>query len=461
MSTIREQLTKYKEGSVPELWAISFPLILSMLSNNFMIFIDRLLLAKYDTSAMNAAVVAGLIFSIFSYGTMGIAAASEIFVGQFNGAKKLKKIGEPVWQTIWFSLFTSFLFFPLAFFAGPIFIPNPEYVADGIPFFKWMMIFGPTYPLMTALSSFFVGRGRTKLVMVTTVISNILNILLDFVLIFGVTNFIPPLGAKGAAIATGVAQTFQVLVLFIVFLRKRHRDIHGTGEWKFKPKLFLQAFSIGLPTAFSSIIELSAWGFMVQILTSVSESHITIYSIGDSFFVLLTFGFWGLQKGITSLVANYIGANREEMITQCLRSGLKVVLGIMLVFTIPLLFFPELLVQQFLSVESTDVLNEELMQHGVTAIRWLWVYFVLDAISWLLSGILTATGDTKFVMLMNGVSAWAFSILPTYICVTYLNAPPSITWVLCALYALLNTTSFYLRYRSKRWGVEQPLHALT
>src|SRR5687767_7282451 len=106
------QLTHYKEGSVKELWAISFPLILSMLSINVMIFIDRLILAKYDTRAMNAAVVAGLIFSIFQYGMMGIAGVSEVFVGQFNGAQKLRRIGEPIWQMIWFALLTIFIFIP-------------------------------------------------------------------------------------------------------------------------------------------------------------------------------------------------------------------------------------------------------------------------------------------------------------------------------------------------------------
>lgn len=459
MSNFRGKLTRYSEGSIQELWAISFPLILSVLSINTMIFLDRLILAKYDTRAMNAAVVAGLVFSIFQYGAMGIAAISEVFVGQCNGAKKFRKIGEPVWQMIWFSLMTCLLFVPLGLYAGPLFIPNPEYVADGIPFFKWMMLFGPAFPLVAALSSFFVGRGRVKLVMSTTILSNVLNVCLDFLLIFGVDGLFDPLGAKGAAIATGVAQTMQAIVLLAVFLRKKHQLTHGTGHWQFKPKLFYQEICVGVPSALSSIIELSAWSMLAQILTSVSEAHITLFSIGDSFFVLFTFGFWGLQKGITTVVSNYIGANREEMIGPCLRSGVKIVLGIMLVFTIPLFFFPEVLAKQFLNEEA--LLNEELMGHATLAMRWLWVYFMLDAMAWLITGVLTAAGDTKFVMMMNGVSAWVFSVIPTYFFVVYMDGSPVVTWILCALYGFLNSLCFYLRYRSKRWAQELPLHAMT
>lgn len=454
------RLTRHSEGSVKELWAISFPLILSMLSINVMTFVDRLILAKYDTHAMNSAVVAGLVFSIFQYGAMGIAAVSEVFVGQYNGAEKFNKIGVPVWQMIWFSLMTALLFIPLGLFCGKWFISNPEYFADGVPFFKWMMIFGPFFPMCTALSSFFVGRGSVKLVMVTTILSNILNVLLDFLLIFGISNVLPPLGASGAAIATGISQASQVILLLVVFLQKRFRNSHGTGEFGFKPSLFWQELKIGIPSAMSSIIELTAWSFLAQLLASVSEAHITIFSIGDSFFVLFAFAFWGLQKGITTVVANYLGANREKLVGACLRSGIIIVIAIMLLFTIPLFMYPEMLVKQFLNPHATLQVNEELMNFAATAMRWLWVYFMLDAISWLICGVLTAAGDTKFVMIMNSISAWIFSIIPTYFVVQYLGGSPVVTWILCAIYGLLNSMSFFVRYRSRRWVRTEPLHAL-
>lgn len=472
-------LTSRKEGSIGELLTISLPLILSVLSTNIMCFFDRLILSQYNVHALNAAVVAGMVFGFFQYGAISIAAISEVFVGQFNGARKFQRLGEPVWQMIWFSAMTALVFFPMGLFAGPYLIPNPEYVLDGIPYFKWLMIFGPTAALDAALSAFFIGRGQVKLVMMITILSNLMNIALDYVLIFGGENMqailmkgfvsqlpqgffserlmeicvacdlgrIPALGATGAAIATGVAQLLQTVILMLIFLSPHHRLHHGTGTWQFKPKLFFQSIKIGLPSALSSIAELSAWCVLSQILTRAGDSHITIYSIGDSFFILFGCGFWGLQKGIISLVANYLGAHKEENVRACLRSGVKLVVGIMLVLTIPLIFFPNFLVECFLNGDSNSLLSEEMLSDGVSAIRWLWVYFMMDAISWLLCGVLTASGDTKFVMVMNSISAWFFCVIPIYIFVGVLEGSPVLTWKFCALYGLFNVVCFTFRYR--------------
>ncbi len=460
MINYRGQLTRYTEGSVQELWTISYPLILSIFSVNIMIFFDRLILARYNTNSMNAAVLAWLMFSIFQLAAIGIAAIAEVFVGQYNGAKKFKKMGEPVWQMIWFALMTSCIFIPLGLFAGPLLIASPDYMVDGVPFFKVLMLFGPTFPIVAAVSSFFIGRGRVKLVMFTSVLSNILNIILDFVLIFGIEGFVPALGAKGAALATGIAQTIQAIILLSVFLRRRHREIHGTNQWRFKPKLFLNALRVGVPSALANFMDAIAWSVLVQILASISVDYVTVFTIGDSFFVLFVVGFLGLQKGITAVAANYIGANREEVLAKTLRSGVRVVLMIMLFLSIPLIFFSETLTELFFNQDPSLMLNEALKNQVAVAMRWLWIYFMFDAISWMISGVLVAAGDTKFVMLMNSASAWVFAVIPTAICVYCFDTPPVITWIMWAMYGFLNAVCFFIRYKNKRWNIEQPLHAL-
>lgn len=457
MINIRGQLTQYTEGSVRELWTISYPLILGVLSGNGLLFLDRILLAKYNMQAMNAAVVAWLVFGVFQYGTMGVAAISEIFVGQYNGADKIQKIGAPVWQMIWFSLITSLLFIPIGIFAESFFIPYSDYMIDGAAFFRILMLFGPIFPLVAALSSFFVGQGQVKLVMITTILSNTLNILLDYLLIFGINDLLPALGASGAAIATGIAQTFQAIMLFVIFLKRKHRNLHGTNQWYFNPKLFWHMLKIGFPRSLSDILSAIAWGVLPQILVLASEAHITVYSIGDSFYVLLGFGFWGLQKGITTVAANYIGANREEILTQSLRSGIKIVLVMMLILAIPVFLLPDRLAEIFLNQKNSTLFSEEIRHYLATSIRWLWLYFLFDGVAWLFHGVLVAAGDTKFIMLLSSISPWVFSILPTYITIIYLKADPTATWILSVIYGGLNAACLLLRYKKKQWIAEQPL----
>src|SRR5690349_19218751 len=101
------KLTKHPIGSLKEIWTISWPLMLGLLSGSFMLFADRLLLARYSTAALNACATSGMA----SYALMIIplitAGISEVFVGRCNGANQMQEVGKPVWQMIWLSLLAT------------------------------------------------------------------------------------------------------------------------------------------------------------------------------------------------------------------------------------------------------------------------------------------------------------------------------------------------------------------
>lgn len=87
--------------------------------------------------------------------------------------------------------------------------------------------------LSGALSAFYIGQGQVKFVTCVMGISNLINIGLDMVFIFGWEPIVPSMGVKGAALATGIAQTSQALILGCNFLNARNRKRKGTGRWHF------------------------------------------------------------------------------------------------------------------------------------------------------------------------------------------------------------------------------------
>ncbi len=120
-------LTRHPEGSVRELWAISLPLMISTLASLFMIFTDRIFLAHYSIGALNASVTAGTLAWALMAGVGMIAAMSEVFVAQYNGARHYKRLGIPVWQMIWFALFSILFFLPLAMWFSPLIFGGERY----------------------------------------------------------------------------------------------------------------------------------------------------------------------------------------------------------------------------------------------------------------------------------------------------------------------------------------------
>lgn len=444
-----QTLTKHPEGSIGELWAISYPLMLSALSGTIMLFIDRLVLARYATESMNAAAAASMFFFIVQFGTISIAAIAEVFVGQYNGAKQYLRVREPVWQMIWFSLLTACLFWPIAYFAPSYVIPA-NYINEGSSFLVILLLFGPLFPLNAALSAFFIGQGKTHIVTKAVVLGSLVTLVLDCLLIFGIEGLVPEMGTTGAGIATGIGQLTGSIMLFGFFLTKHNRLHYLTHKPTWNLNLLMKCLKIGLPSSFGHIIAITGWTFLIFVLSDTSAEHLTILTITQAIWVLFSFITDGLQKGVTAVASNYLGAKRPKKIHDVLKTSFKLSLVLLFFMAIPLLVFPDIFVQAFLP-EGVTTLDKSFMPIVEISLGWLWFAFCFDVLAWSISGVLTAGGDTRFIMLANGIGTWAFGIAPIYYFVYLEGFSPGWINILVSGQMILITSMFYLRYRANHW----------
>lgn len=447
--TVKKGLTPFPQGSMRELWAISFPLMISLMSVSIMLFLDRLFLSHYSLEALNASGNAGMMVQLSQFWVIATVSIAEVFVGRFNGAGKYEKLGQPVWQMIWFSIATILWFIPLGAFAGPYLFHQNGYADLEIQFFSYLMFFAPFAALSGALSAFYIGRGRVKFVTFIMALSNLINIGLDIVLIFGVDSWVPAYGIAGAAVATGIAQTCQAVIFFMAFIRKRNRALHGTGRWQFNKHLFKKCLDIGIPNAIAHSLELLAWVLIFHLMTQLGSDYITVVTISQSIFFLFTFMTEGVSKGAMAIAANFIGSKQHDLIWKLLRSGFKLYLIAFLLLGGILVGYPELLISLFLA--KGDALSPATKETLQAACFWVWLFFLFDGINWFFIGLLTAAGDTKFIMKVGGAGPWLVALLPIYIFVFQMGAPADVTWMLIAFYGIASTCIYFWRFRSERW----------
>jgi len=452
MNTTQEfkPLTKYKPGSTRELWSICLPMMLTSITTTLMYFCDRIILARYSIDAMNACVTAWMASAVPSFAVFGIAAISEVFVGQYNGAKRYGELAAPVWQMIYFSLMMGVLFVPMGLFAGPWVIPD-AYEAWGVPYFVWVMSFSWLFALIGALSGFFIGQGKAKIVFVVATFGNAVNIGLDIVFVFGVPGFIPEMGAKGAAIATVIAQSIQATILFTLFLRKDDRRLRGSSDMRFKPALFKECMRVGVPVAIAHGMEVLAWTLLIDLVAIQSELHMVVFAICQSVFIFFAFVSEGFQKGVTAVAANYIGAKAWEYIPKMFRSGVRLCTMVLLVLLIPCIFYPDVIVNAFLVEELQSYSYEELQSLFQIAFVGVWLAMFFEQLAWLSIGVILGAGDTRFLMIMMGLVAWFGGFLPVGIGLHIFHAGPLFAPLMLVFYTICNSTCFYLRYRSGRW----------
>lgn len=449
MNTTYKPLTIYREGGIRELLYIALPLIMVTFSTQFMLFCDRIILARYSTLAMSAACSAGTVFSVFQLSIISIAAISEVFVGQYNGAQQYHKIATAVWQMIWFSLASIIIYLPFGLYGAFTFVP-PELLHEGAPYYRILMYCCPLYGIIAALSAFYVGRGKVRLVTLITITGDLLNILLDFLLIFGYKDLISSLGTAGSAIATNISQGVITVSLFLCFLHKKNRQKYHTHHPRFNWAVLKKSFIVGFPNALGHMIEISAWAFLFHVVSWESTAQVIVLSIGQNIFLLFQFMSEGLTKAITTITANFIGAQKWHYIKKGFKSALIVHIGILCVIGIPTFLFPECLAKLFLH----NVTQED--YHAYRAViqenmAWMWIYLLFDGFVWVIVGILTAGGDTKFIMMITSTTVWITVIIPIYLITRYYDPPLSLCWQVTAAYGFINFIIFFGRYASKRW----------
>lgn len=450
-----------QSASLRQLWKLSYPLMISFLSLFAMVFVDRIFLSFYSTAALNAATSAGTFSWSLILGFSTLAGLSEVFVAQYNGAKQYHLLGQPIWQMIWFSLLSSIFFIPAGYFLAEPLYGSFNLTNYELQYFRYTMFLSPAPVLLAALSAFFIGQGKTGIIKWLGLIGNVVNIFFDWILIFGIPGLIPSMGVKGACLATFIGISVQIGILLYLFLSKENQNHFGTKNWKFDFQSFYLCIKVGMPPAVFAFIELFGWSIFYSMMTKVSETHILVSSICQSILLLFVFFGLGLEKGAAVIAGNLLGAKKEDKLTELFYSGIKLMVLFSIILFCSFIFFPDFFIALFLDHSSiTESQNlavyssEELLKikgYIKTGLILIAIYMILEDIRWLINGILTAAGDTLFLMIAGASCVWVFLLLPTYLFIVKGHGSIILAFFIWVVYSFISMIIFYFRFKQGKW----------
>lgn len=446
-------ISKPVDGSLRTVFRFSFPLMLTFFSMNLMVFFDRLFLSQYSVDALNDAICAGNLCWALSFPWIILVDIVEVFVAQYNGAQSYEKMGEAVWQTIWLSLIVCIIFFFMGEYGSQVLFDTKIFDTGGeVLYFKWNCYFTPGLMLFSAVGSFYTGQGKTKVVAALVILGNVVNIVLDYLLIFGVDGYILPLGLEGAIIATGSGIFFQIAIIVFLFLRKKNRKFYGTTRWFFNLDLFTKVIKLGSPSAILIYFELLGWTVFLWMMKNTSPTHILVIGICQSILQLfLCFG-TGLEEGIIGVVGNLIGSKQFSQITHTFRSGLIFVILFTCIVSLFLIAYPKILINEF-----TQHADNEIRSILYPALILVTIYLTVENIRWLLKGMLIAVGDTMYLMKTGLFCTWFFLVLPIYLFVFLFKADVLIALSIWIFYSMSMTLFTYVRFLQKKWEMSEAL----
>jgi MATE family multidrug resistance protein len=405
---------------------------------------DRLFLGHFSLEALEGCVSGVALCSLFQQPCMRVTSTAQVFVGQYQGSGRSERIGSCIWQMIWFSLLSMLITLPLGWWAGSTFFQGTAAEAEGSLYFHVLMSVNFLFPLGTALSSFFIGQGRLKIVVIASLISQVLNIFLDYFLIFGIPHVLAPQGIFGAALATCIAQGSSCLILFVFFMRE-----NGALDRSLKRKEFWYSMKIGIPRALSRISITGCWACIAHIMMTKGEMHLLVLSIGSVIVTALLFINEGMAQAMITIASNLLGLKAWSQLWKLVRSACLFVALSLLVLSVPLLFYPHLFLPYFFkelpTPDKMDVLSY--------MCGWLWVVFLANGMSMTAFSLITATKDTVFHMLTNALT-WVTTLPIIYWGIGRWDWPAESFWIILAFEPIFLSSILFLRLQRGKWKTE-------
>ncbi len=436
-----------------EVLLLSIPLVISSLSWTVMTFIDRMMLNWVSETAMNAAFSAGVVWFAFVCLPMGVCAYAGTFVSQYFGDKQYGNIGPSVGQGVWVAVFATpilLLGIPLAPFIFEVAAAHSaELSALEIPYLRILIWGAPPMLASQAFAAFFSGRGKTNVVMAIDGGAAVINLVLDYVMIFGKLGF-PEMGIIGAGWATVIALWLKLFIYFALYARKTNRlKFNTVTGLRFHRKLFGRLIWFGGPSGVQFLLDVLGFNVFILLMGRLQPIETAATTMAFSISSLAFMPIYGFSIAASILVGQRIAENKTDLASRATWTTLTLGMIYMGGMSLLYIFVPGLFLNGFLS-ESTFADKEALFATASTLLLFVAAYSLFDAMLMIFCAAIKGAGDTRFVLYVSLVMS-IFLATASWLAVEEFEFNVYGCWTIVTTWVCVVGVIYLLRFLQGRW----------
>lgn len=427
---------------------IALPIMLQNLILSLINLSDVFMIGRVGEIEIAAVGLSNQIQFLFVLFCMGINNAGSIFIAQYFGRGENKKIKTVLAISLTVSVILASIFSLLAFFMPEtlmkMYTKDVRVITSAVPYLKIIAISYVFTAFTIVYSTLLRSMGNTKMAMYASFVTLLVNVVLNYLLIFGNFGF-PKLGVAGAALATAIARLFELLTIIIVSKKKKY-DI------SLKPEHYLTItrdfisnfFKTGLPVIGSHVVWSLGTTVLFMIYARVGTEAVTAMNISGSFAGIAFIAIVGIGSAVGVIVGQEIGKGNFDNSYKLSKEMLKIngILGLTVGFII------------FISAEflvSFYNIPPEIKKISANIIRVLAVFFPIKALNFTnMVGILRAGGDTKRIMIIDILAMWGTGIPLAFIGYK-LGLPVLLVYLLASAEDITKFFASMSRFISKKW----------
>ena len=443
-------------------YKVLFSITMPIAAQNFITFTvslaDSLMLGKVGEVALSGANLANQLFFILMIVTFGVTSAAMVFASQYWGKNDIYSMKRII--TIMLRLATA-----ISLVASALAICIPETVmswySEDIEVIEagasYLRIIGwayPFYAITNAMASVLRSAHIVKISIAIYLSSLIVNVSLNWVLIFGNLGA-PELGIRGAAIATAFARVteFIILLVYLIFFEKK---IHYTFKDLFVPvKDYLNAFiKTGAPVVINEAIWSIGTSVLSMIIGHISTEFVSANSIANIIWQCVWVVVSGMGNATSVVIGNAIGrGEKRELVLNKAKTIVLLSLIMGIISAVILIIIRGPVINFYEVSEATKALAYDLIVSYAIIIVFqsMSVQYVV--------GIFRGGGDTKTAMLVDVVFLWTVAIPLGALTGLVLHWAPPLVYIMLRSDELFKNIMSLIRLRSGKWIMDITVHS--
>ena len=430
-----------------EIWRVTYPIFLGLLAQNVINVTDTAFLGRVSEVALGAAAMGGLLYICVYTIAFGFSVGSQILIARRNGEGNYRAVGPIMWQGTTFSFGMAVCLLILMYFsAAPLIrllITSDSIYGATYEFFTWR-IWGFLFAFVNVMfRGLYIGITRTKVLTMNAVVMALVNVVLDYALVFGELG-LPEMGVRGAALASVIAEASSLLFFLLYTYYKVDLKKYGLNRFgQFDLSMVLRILRISCFTMVQYFLAMAIWFVFFMALERLGQRQLAVANIVRSVYVVLLIPVQALSTTANTLVSNLIGAGGSSGVVTLLHKISRMSFLIMVVCVGLCVAFPG-------SILSVYTNEEALLVESVSALYVVCGAMLIASLANVYFNGISGTGNTQAALVLE-VFVQVFYALYIIVVGMVIQASVDVCFTTEVIYYVLMLGSSLIYLKKAKW----------
>jgi putative MATE family efflux protein len=428
-------------------WELAWPTIAAMLTQTLVRWADVKMVGSLGREAVAAVTGGGHVYWFLQTVVMAVTTGLVALLARAVGARNQRLADATLRQGIVlgtvFGLATMVAGFPLRFVAIEIYGVEEAVVQYGATYLVWLLAGNVPFTLGFVFATALRAAGDSRTPLVVGILTNVLNVFLNWVLIYGNLGA-PPLGVAGAGIASSLAMLFQLVVFWYLWGTSRLGLRPGGATFAPDVGLWRRILKVGYPATLEGALWHVGLVLFMRLMSRYGTAEFAAYNIGAQILALSFLPGVGFAVAASTLVGQHLGDQQPE---RAARSGWRSLAGGIIALSLNgvlIIAFAEPIAGWF--IDDAEVV--------ALTVDFIWILGIaqpLMAVEFVMGGALRGAGDTRYPLGVVFVGLFVCRLIPATLAAITFHAPIQIVWSALFLDYATKATLLILRFAKGAW----------